>query len=298
MACGESVPSSMLSTPFPVHRRCSALVGRAGACRRARRPRQAPRPWCPTAEELGASSRALTAAARGRHGAHRGLVGWRGPGRARSPGTAVLDSPGAEKLGRGRPGGRQCAHLRHLRETFRPWTASPSARPSPRALGPSAPAVAVRGGWGSRAPPVRPGGEPPRRAGGRVVPVISLGGVRKCPGPSGGFPGPCGRGRGAGGPVAALRCRAPRAARALGDRGALRRRGRAAASPRRRVRPHCQLRGAFRADARPLAHPSASTLSRAHAQGTARAVPLGYRAVPLVPLPLVRAVLPSTGGPR
>ena len=216
--------------------------------------------------------------------------------RARGNGGAGF--PGAEKLGHGRPGGRQCAHLRHLRGPFGPGRPRRGARPSPRALGPSAPAVAVRGGRGGRAPPVRPGGEPPRRAGGRVVPVISLGGVRKCPGPSGGFPGPCGRGRGAGGPVAALRCRAPRAARALGDRGALRRRGRAAPSPRRRVRPHCQLRGAFRADARPLAHPSASTLSRAHARGTARAVPLGYRAVPLVPLPLVRAVLPSTGGPR
>ena len=261
MARGESVPSDALEA-------LSGIVGSAfpGALERAveRAALDRLRALVQTAEELGASSRALLPMLADATVRIEGSSDGEGPV-CEIAGTAGAGFPGAEKLGHGRPGGRQRTHLRHLRGPFGPGRPRRGARPSPRALGPSAPAVAVCGGWEGRAPPVRPGGEPPRRARGRVCSRHFSWRSSQVPRPKRRLPGPLWKGTGSwrpGGSAPMLRasgCPSP-----WRPRRAAPARERCPKSLGVAFGPIAGLRGASRADARPLAHPSASyAISRA-----------------------------------
>ena len=150
--------SSYSRHPFQC-RRCF-LVGRAGACRRARRLRQALRSACPGGGAGRVDLRADAAACRC-HAERRGLLrDGRPPLRNRRCGRTGLAR--AEKLGCGDPGGRQRAHLRHLREPIGFGRPRRDAQASPRAFGTLAPALAVRGGTARRPSAICPGREPAR----------------------------------------------------------------------------------------------------------------------------------------
>ncbi len=139
----------------PFQRRRCRLVGRAGACRRARRLRQALRSACPGGGAGRVDLRADAAACRC-HAERRGLFrDGRPPLRNRRCGRTGLAR--AEKLGCGDPGGRQRAHLRHLREPIGFGRPRRDARTSPRAFGALAPALAVRGGTARRPSAICPG---------------------------------------------------------------------------------------------------------------------------------------------
>ena len=175
----------------PFQRRRCFLVGRAGACRRARRLRQALRSACPGGGAGRVDLRADAAACRC-HAERRGLLrDGRPPLRNRRCGRTGLAR--AEKLGCGDPGGRQRAHLRHLREPIGFGRPRRDTRTSPRAFGALAPALAVRGGTARRPSAICPGREPARRAGKRAVSLLSAGRVRERPGPGRRRPGLGGR---------------------------------------------------------------------------------------------------------
>ncbi|MFR1166355.1 MAG: hypothetical protein ACLSDQ_01295 [Adlercreutzia equolifaciens] len=291
VACGESVPPRILDA-------LSSAVGAASSDALERAvERAAFDKLCgllALAEGLGVSTCALTPLLADATLSVEGSSGTDGP-LCEIAGAAVLDSL-VPKSWDVVILADVSAHLRHLREPIGFGRPRRDARTSPRAFGALAPALAVRGGTARRPSAICPGREPADERENELFPSFLLEEFASAQARAG-----ADRVLAAGDEELALRWAALTLRASTPEPWPPAPDAPAKATCRkrwRRLRPGDGMRGASPPVAGQPAVASASSLPSAHARGSARALSFGDRAVPPLPLSVVRAVVHSTRGSR